>query len=346
MSYSTHLIPANHPYIQYFGRWDMADSLHPRFSWPGVYVYAEFNGTRIGVRLADSTNYYNVYVDGKFHGIFHGAKSGEQDQMLADGLENTRHTFLFTRRNITFDEVYTFSGLILDDGAELLRPPPKPSRKIEFIGDSFTAAESNEATEQELPWEARFPVTNIDKGFAAIIARHFNAQYHTTCRSGSGMLCDWQGNLDTSIPRRFDRTLMDRSEPKWDFARWIPDMVVICLGLNDHSGLRDKNGEISEEKSLLFRKAYRDFLATIRKVYPEVKIVAVAAFPEWIRKNVKQVVEEETAVGGQDVYYAQFDHFENGYVANGHPTVATHQKMADQIIQSIESFNIFPLNRQ
>jgi hypothetical protein len=303
MSYPTHLIPANHPHIQYFGRWDLADSLHPRFSWPGVYVYAEFNGTRIGVRLADSTNYYNVYIDGKFHSIFHGTKSGEQDQMLADGLENTRHTFLFSRRNITFDEVYTFSGLILDDGAELLQPPPKPSRKIEFIGDSFTAAESNEATEQELPWEARFPVTNIDKGFAAIIARHFNAQYHTTCRSGSGVVGDWQGNLDKSIPTRFDRTLMDRSEPKWDFAQWIPDMVVICLGLNDHSGLRDKNGEISEEKSLL------------------------------------------TATGRQDVYYAQFDHFENGYVANGHPTVATHQKMADQIIQSIESFNIFPSNR-
>jgi len=33
MIYTQNLIPANHPYIQYSGRWDMSDSLHPRQSW-------------------------------------------------------------------------------------------------------------------------------------------------------------------------------------------------------------------------------------------------------------------------------------------------------------------------
>jgi hypothetical protein len=75
--------------------------------------------------------------------------------------------------------------LILDDNAELHVPQAKPQRKIEFIGDSFTAAESNEAVEQELEWEKRFPVTNIDKGFAALIAKHYKADYITTCRSAA-----------------------------------------------------------------------------------------------------------------------------------------------------------------
>ena len=39
------LIPPNDPNIQYFGRWDMADPLHPRYSWPGVYLVTEFSGT-------------------------------------------------------------------------------------------------------------------------------------------------------------------------------------------------------------------------------------------------------------------------------------------------------------
>ena len=34
-------------YIQYYGRWNMNDSLHPKYSCPGVYIYAEFTGTRI-----------------------------------------------------------------------------------------------------------------------------------------------------------------------------------------------------------------------------------------------------------------------------------------------------------
>ena len=342
MTFSAEMIPANNPCIQYYGRWDMTDSLHPRFSWPGVYLITEFTGTSIGVRLADHTNYYNVYIDGKFYSVFHGTQSGDADYLLADSLENAHHTFLLSRRNITFDEIYTFSGIFLDSGATLLPPPPKAERKIEFVGDSFTAAESDETTAQSLPWEARFPVTNIDKGFAVLIAKHFNAQYTTTCRSGAGMLCDWQGNLDQTIPKRFDRIFMDTTEPKWDFSRWAPDVVVICLGLNDLSGLRDKDGTVPEEKSELFRTTYRNFIATVRTVYPHVKIVAVAAYPEWIQKNVSQVVDEEHEAGHADIYYTHFDEFPGGYVGNGHPTVATHQKMADEIIQAMESFHLFP----
>jgi hypothetical protein len=341
MAYSTQFIPANNPCIQYYGRWDMTDSLHPRHSWPGVYLCAGFSGTSIGIRMTDSVNYYNVYIDGKFLKVLHGTKTGEADYVLADSLTNTRHTLLFSKRNIMFDAVFSVSGLFLDEGADLFPLPPKPTRKIEFIGDSFTAAESNEATVQELPWEERFPVTNIDKGFAPIIARHFQAQYHTICRSGSGMTCDWQGNPDAAIPNLFDRTLMEAREPKWNFKQWIPDLVVLCLGLNDYSGLKEKNGSATEENSASFRKGYHDFLATLRTFYPGTTILAVAAYPEWIQNNVQQVVHEERQSGKKDIYYTHFDDFPGGYVANGHPTVQTHRKIADQVICAIEEFKIF-----
>jgi hypothetical protein len=82
--------------------------------------------------------------------VFHGTIFGETDYMLADSLENSHHTLLFSKRNIVFDAVFSVSGLLLDEGAELLPPSEKQERKIEFIGDSFTAAESNEATVQQL----------------------------------------------------------------------------------------------------------------------------------------------------------------------------------------------------
>jgi hypothetical protein len=341
MAQTCEFVSASHPYIQYFGRWDMRDSNRYYHSWPGVYWQANFTGTSIGVRMADSVNYYNVYIDGRLHSVFHGTKSGEADTILAENLQSGIHTIRLSKRNIVFDAIFSFSGFILSPNGKLLPPSEKPKRKIEFVGNSFTVAESNEAAVQELPWEERYPVTNTDKGFAAMIARYYNAQYHITARSGSGMVCDWSGDTTRTIPVIFDRTLMEAPEPVWDFSRWIPDVVVVCLGLNDYSGLHDSAGNVSEEKSRFFREGYHTFLSRLRRVYPQVKFVAVAAFPAWIRQNVKQIVEEECAQGNSDVIYATFDEFPGGYVANGHPTVATHEKMAKQIIETMEQEKIF-----
>jgi hypothetical protein len=341
MIYPSNFIPADNPDIQYYGRWDFSDSLHPEQSWPGVYICVEFSGTSIGVRMDDNVNYYNVYIDNKFIKVFHGDKEEDADYMLADSLQNTNHLFRLSKRNISFGKVFTFSGFLLADGCGLLPPPPEPSRKIEFIGDSYTAAEGNEATVAEMKWEDKFPFTNIDKGFVGDVAQHYNAQYHATCRSGMGLVCDWQGNYDLAMPKYFDRTLMEREFPKWDFKQWIPNLVVICLGLNDLSGLKGKDTVVSDDKSALFRKTYHEFLTTIRSVYPGVTIVAVAAQPEWVQKNVKQVVDDEIADGHKDISYAQFGFYEGGYVANGHPTVETHKKIAEEMIKVIDQTNVF-----
>ncbi len=339
--YPQKFIPADNPFIQYFGRWDDSNPKNPKHSWPGVYLYAEFTGRTIGIRMNDSINYYNIYIDNEMVKVLHGDKDRDKDYILANNLSDDKHSILVSKRNIVFGQVFSFGGFILDEDAVLLEPKLKQERKMEFIGDSFTAAESNEAIEQELPWEARFPVTNIDKGFAPLIAKYYDAQYSTLCRSGSGMVCDWQGNTENTIPKIFDRTLMEVSEPKWDFKKWIPDLVVICLGLNDFSGLKDKEGNVTEEKSVFFRKSYNNFIQRINSVYPGVKVLAVAAYPEWIRENVIKVVSEERELGNNNIFYCQFDYFPDGYVANGHPTIETHRKMADQIIHSIDSLKIF-----
>jgi lysophospholipase L1-like esterase len=338
---SLRFVPADNPQIRYFGRWDTSDALHPKHSWPGVAVYAEFTGSTIGVRMTDD-HYYNIYLDGNFHRVIKGNGARETDYVFADSLGEGRHTLLLTKRNCVQNQVYAFSGLLLSDGGELLPPKQKmPERKIEFLGDSYTVAEGNEATALQMPWEETFPATNIDNGFAAIVARHFNAQYHATARSGIGVVTDWSGDRTLNLPDRFNRTLMDAPAPKWNFEQWTPDLVVICLGLNDHSGLKDETGEVAVENSSLYRKRYHDFLSVIRGVYPGVKILAVAAHVEWIRANVRQVVDEERARGMKDIYYAQFDAVENGFVANGHPSVEMHRQISDQLIDAIDAIGVF-----
>jgi hypothetical protein len=334
-------IPANHKYIQYFGRWDFSDPLQPKHSWPGVYIYAEFTGTSIGIRINDVYNFYNVYLDDNLYTVFKGNKNEETDYILADSLADTKHTFLFSKRNILFDQISSFSGLLLDKNGGLIEPKNKSERKIEFIGDSFTAAESNEAKVQELEWLDRIPVTNIDKGFAPLIAKHYNAHYTTICRSGIGMVCDWQGNTELTIPKRYDRTLMEREEPKWDFSKWIPDVIVIALGLNDYSGLKDSAGQVSAANTEKFINGYVEFISILLNKYNSTKILIVAPYVSWLRTNLKLISDELKQKGFNNIYYTSYDYFKDGYVAYGHPTVETHKKMADQIIKYMDTFRLF-----
>lgn len=314
----------------------MSDSMHYRHSWPGIFVEVGFSGDSIGVRINDTVNYYDVYIDGRLNSIFHGRKAGDADYVLADSLGAGRHLFRFSQRNISFG-IYSFSGIILSDSGSLQSPPPAPSRKIEFIGDSFTAAEGNEAKDSVMQWDAKFPVTDIDSGFAAVVAHHFDAQYQIIARSGIGVVCDWQGKFDISMPHYFERTLMESSEPEWDFKQWVPDLVVVCLGLNDYSGLKGKGGGVSRKNSRIFRNGYREFISMIWREYPGVPIVVVSSYQKWIMLNAKKVVDIERARGKRNIYFTHFAFYPGGYVANGHPTVATHEKIADVIIEAISS---------
>jgi len=329
-------IPATHAWIQYTGRWQVADSAKVLHSWPGVYLTVRFTGDSIGIRMNDNVNFYNVEVDGKCVGILHGDKAGEADYPLAQGLGSGAHTLRISKRNIAFGGPFSISGFWLSTEGRILEPPERPKFRIEFLGDSYTCAEGNEATEAEMEWTAKIPVTNLDQGFPVLVAKHFNAEYHITARSGIGLVCDWQGNQDIALPKWFDRTLMELETPQWDFSRFIPHLVVVCLGLNDYSGFGGWKGPIPEENAKAFQTAYHEFIAILRKVYPGVKILAVAAHVPWIQTQVKAVVDREIAQGRKDILYAQFDYVEGGYVANGHPNVSTHRIIAERIIQAIE----------
>lgn len=335
--FAAQFIPAHHPYIRYTGRWDRSDSLRAQHSWPGVTLALNFTGTSLGVRMGDDANYYNLYLDGKPHGIFHGTQARDADYMLAENLPEGKHTLLLTKRNCAQNKIAAFSGFFLDDAAQVLPPAAHAAQyKIEFIGDSFTVAEGNEADAQRMPWLKTFPVTNIDQGFATILARKLNAEYHLTARSGIGMVTDWSGDRTLNLPDRFGRALMDAPEPQWNFEKWQPDLVVIGLGLNDYSGLKDKAGNVSTENSQLYRTKYHAFLATLRRVYPNAKFLAVAAHVPWMREQVRHIVEAEVAQGRRDIHYAQYDYFPGGYVANGHPSAATHEKIAEQLLAAVQ----------
>jgi len=331
-------IPADDPNIQYYGRWDFTDPKAPAHSWPGVYIYVEFEGTSIGVRMNDNFCYYNVIIDGGAVQVFHPTITGVASYTLRVSLTEGRHTLLFHKRNETTWTKFSFNGFILDDGKSLLPLSARPERKIEFIGDSFTSASGNEYTKPDKPADDA-PLTNIYEGFGPIIARHYGAQYMMTSRSGYGMVEDWQSNRSGNLPDIYGGTHIYTAAPPWDFEQWIPNLVVIGLGLNDYSGFGGYSGTVSESNKTLYKTRYHEFIGTIRDNYPGVKILAVAPHVLWLQQTISEVVAEENSAGNLDVHYAFYPYYEGGYVFEGHPSVATHHKIADQLIAAIDQID-------
>jgi len=331
-------IPANDPNIQYLGRWDFSDPLAPSHSWPGVCIQARFEGTSIGVRMTDNFCYYNIIIDGIPHAAFHPTAAALTTYMLATGLSDGLHTIRIEKRNETTWAKFSFHGLVIDDG-KILHPPEQAlQRRIEFVGDSYTSASGNEYDKPDKPAEDA-PLTNISEGFGPITARHFGAEYMMTSRSGYGMVMDWQGSRSGSLPAIFGQTHIHTATPPWDFSTWAPHLVVIGLGLNDYSGMGGWNGAISESNRALYKSEYHKFIATLRDLYPGVKILAVAPHVEWLQLVISEIVIEENAAGNGDVYYAFYPYYQGGYVYDGHPSVATHHKIAEELIKAINGFD-------
>jgi len=335
------LVPADHPWIQYFGRWDFTDPLAPAHGWPGVYIRADFEGTSLGLRMTDDAYYWNLFIDGEPVTIFHGSQSGTTSYSVVEGLPDGQHSLLLTKRNEYWWSRFTFNGLLLDEGRDLLPPPEKPARRIEFIGDSFTSASGNEYAYTDTPPDPA-PYTNIYEGFCPITARHFNAQYHMCSISGYGMAEDYKGDATGTIPALFDRAVVYNSAIKWDFSAWQPDLVVICLGLNDYSGLGGWSGGVSAGNQTLFKNRYHEFVARLTGLYPAATILAFAPHVELLQELTAAVVREAQAAGLGRIHYADFPYFDTGYVNGGHPNVATHHQIAGRLIAAIDSLRIWP----
>ncbi|MCY1533488.1 Acetylxylan esterase / glucomannan deacetylase [compost metagenome] len=68
------------------------------------------------------------------------------------------------------------------------------------------------------------------------------------------------------MPQVYDKVSMAKNEIPWDFSRYQPDVVTVCLGQND--GVQD---------STLFCAAYVDFALRLRTYYPKAKLVFLSS---------------------------------------------------------------------
>ena len=329
------IIKSNDPHIHYMGRVMVKDST-AMLSWSGTAVKINFNGTGVKAVLKDEKgeNTFNVIVDGKVTGIIHPDTS-EQAYTLVAGLPAGEHSLeLYKRTEWAMGRTWFYKFAV--DGSILPAPAVK-KRKIEFFGNSITCGYAVEDT------------TGLDRGtapyengyisYAAITARHYDAEFSAIAKSGIGVMISW---FPLIMPEMYDRLDPTDSTSKWDFSRYTPDVVVINLFQNDswiikkpdHEQFKARFGDKAPGPDQIIM-AYRNLVGLIRSKYPEASIICALGSMDAAREDAPwfgYIEKAVAALNDKKIYTHSFGYKNTG----GHPSAAEQAAMAADLIRFID----------
>jgi lysophospholipase L1-like esterase len=342
-------IDADHPFIQYIGRIDFSNPKAPRFSWPGITIKATFEGKVCNIRMNDFgtgtdsdgklfSNYYQVIIDNVRVMVLKCEPS--KSIYKIDSLSEGKHTIVIVKRTEGSVGETKFLGFQLEKGKKLWPIAiTEKVRRMEFIGNSITCGYGNEGTNKECKFSA--VTENNYMAYGAITARALNAAYCMVAFSGKGIYKNYDGTTEETLPMIYDRTLTFDENIKWDFKKYIPDVVVINLGTNDFAH--------SNPDSAAFVSRYYEFVKTIRKNYPQAYIFCINGpmmSDQWpigskalstLKRYVNGMVDQFNKSGDGKVYsfyLSQQGSF--GYGCDWHPNVRQHIKSAGELTKFIK----------
>lgn len=138
--------------------------------------------------------------------------------------------------------VVTDTAVALSATDITVAPPPLPTRKIEFLGDSITAGFCNEC--ESVVADANREAYGATWDFQ--IGELLGAQVHTAAWSGLGMVHNCCGG-NTTMPSIFSRALATvNTDNTWSWSSWVPDALVVNLGTNDGGSAVDPKAHYVE----------------------------------------------------------------------------------------------------
>ena len=325
--------------IRYVGRFDRTNTDRAAFSYPGSSVAVNVEAKSLAVALEETgpagyANYYGVYVDGALTQVLQ-TSGAKRNYTVADGLAAGSHEIELRKRTEGFDGYSIFYGFTAPEGGSFGPAPKHLTRRIEFIGDSITCGYGVGHVSDPPKQTFSLENENFHVSFAAVASEALQAESIAIAWSGHGMYRGYDGNLTGQLPELHQRVIGSRPEPRWDFANWTPDAVVINLGTNDYAigGLDDA----------AFFGAYNAFIDRLREHYPRARIVCCMGpmfTAQWpvengaarLRTGLAALVEERHHKGDSAISFLEFDPQTPPLAEAGHPSPATHKAMAAKLV--------------
>jgi lysophospholipase L1-like esterase len=345
-------VAATDPGIRYVGRMDFTIPSAPKMAFPAVTIETTFEGDAIDMRLTETaaggtttTAYYDVSIDS---GPPTKLMTCPQQEVypLARNLAAGTHRVRLSKRTEASVGSSSFLGFRVREGTALTLPEA-PTRRLEVVGDSITCGYGNEISTTD---PASFTFTSVNENallaYGAVTAAALNADYVAVSVSGRGMVRNYSGGAGLTAPEFYELTAPNAAWATWDHTRYSPDVIVVNLGTNDFSpGLTAEELVTMREN---YRQTYVAFLTHLRTLHPAATLIGAvgpmmsdgypAGYQAWtsIRADVGAAIDTLTTGGDTNVFYLAFAPQSSPYGEDWHPTVATHQTMANQLATFIE----------
>lgn len=239
-----------------------------------------------------------------------------------------------------YKETEAVNGAVIISGVEadsLGTMPVTKKKRIEFIGNSITAGMSSDAS--AIPCDAGtwYDQHNAYDAYGPRVARNLDMDYMLSAFSGIGIYRNSHG--DSPVMRDIYPSAFlspNPNSPRWDFNRFTPDIVSICLGTNDFSGGDGPTPRAPFDPSQ-FIPAYVDFISTVHGYYPDAQII-ITNTPMLDRQQNEilmdclqkiKVKAEADIAGLKPIYIFSFSNEYHGGCM-GHPSVEEQGKMAEE----------------
>lgn len=224
-----------------------------------------------------------------------------------------------------------------------LQPAAAKAHRIEVVGDSITCGYGTD----DLNGEHNFVTATEDttKAYAYKTAMALDADYSLVSLSGYGIISGYTATAEEKVPQILPRYYdklgfscgsylgMQPQEVAWHFG-YEPELIVINLGTNDDSYCLDH-----EDRQLDYRQNYTEFLKTVRAHNPSAKLLCVLGMMgDRLYPFVEKAAAEYTAqTGDNNIACMRFpvQLAEDGYAADWHPSIVTHDKAAKQLTEEI-----------
>lgn len=225
-----------------------------------------------------------------------------------------------------------------------IKPTKNKDLYIEFIGDSITCGYGIDDPVAENHFFTK--TEDVTKAYAYKTAQALCADYSMVSFSGYGIISGYtttDEKLTTQlVPPLYTKLgyswspnkLFCPSAVEWDFSKRQPDIIVVNLGTNDDSYTQNES-ERQEE----YATAYAQFLKIIRSNNPNATILCtLGIMGDRLFDSLASAVSryrEET--GDANIHTMKFDvqSETDGYSADFHPSVTTHDKAARKLTSEI-----------
>ena len=232
-------------------------------------------------------------------------------------------------------------GIASVTGEGELRPTPQKLRRIEFIGDSITCGYGVDGRLGEL-----YSTSNEDatKAYAYRTARALDVDCSLVSFSGYGIISGYTETglirSECTVPPIYATmgdsygAFADRVKPSevaWDFARFVPDLVVINLGTNDASYCTD-----DAARHEVFTAAYAQFLADVAAHNPGAMLACVLGtmdgrLIDCVRSAAERFGAAHPKGTVRTMFFEPQDEANDGLAVDWHPSARTHARDAKKL---------------